>query len=214
MLNIRDGRPFLERMNQTIQENRDYLSDIDGKIGDGDHGVNMSKGFAMAAERLSSEQYDLSQGLLTLSQVLMEDIGGSMGPLYGLMFESMAGVCAGKTQCDVHCFSQMLGEAVDSIQEVGGAGKGDKTLLDTLMPAQEAFDAAANAGQSFEQCLELMTQSAQEGWASTENMLARVGRASRLGERSRGVLDAGATSCYLLLGALAKAATENLQVNK
>ena len=97
------------------------------------------------------------------------------------------------------------------MQDIGSAQRGDKTLLDTLIPAQEAFAAAVEAGKEFDAALDDMKAAAEAGWKSTENMVAKVGRASRLGERSRGVLDAGATSCCLLLTALADSVKANLE---
>ncbi len=76
---------------------------------------------------------------------------------------------------------------------------GDKSLLDTLVPAKEAFIEAKEAGKEFADCLDAMNEAAEKGWKSTEDMVAKIGRASRLGERSRGVLDAGATSCYFII---------------
>lgn len=212
MLDIHDGSIYLERMIRTIRENRDYLSEIDGKTGDGDHGVNMNKGFALCSERLQGKEYNLSEGLRVLSETLMEDIGGSMGPLYGVMFESMSMVCAEKSICDTACFETMLSEAIESIQEIGGAVKGDKTLLDTLIPAYEAFVEGRESGSTYIECLSLMKTAAKRGFEDTQNMVAKMGRASRLGERSRGVFDAGAASCYLLLSAIADAAIEELTV--
>ncbi|MDK2810707.1 MAG: phosphoenolpyruvate---glycerone phosphotransferase subunit DhaL, partial [Petroclostridium sp.] len=89
------------------------------------------------------------------------------------------------------------------IQSLGNAKVGDKTLLDTLVPALNAYEAALNEGKSFVDALKAMKKAAEEGKDSTRDMVAKVGRASRLGERSRGILDAGATSCYLLLASMA-----------
>lgn len=210
MLNIKNGRPYLESMIAIIEDNGDYLSEIDGKIGDGDHGINMKKGFNLCSQRLRGKEYHLSEGLATLSETLMEDIGGSMGPLYGVMFEGMSIICANQETCNATCFEQMLTAAIDGIQEIGNANKGDKTLLDTLIPARDAFVNCNAMNASFNQSLDSMLKAAKEGWQSTKDMVAKVGRASRLGERSRGVLDAGATSCYLLLKAFGEAALQQL----
>ena len=78
---------IVEEIAAVIVANKAYLSEIDGKIGDGDHGVNMAKGFGRAAERIHGQEVSLEEALATLSDVLMSEIGGSMGPLYGLMFE-------------------------------------------------------------------------------------------------------------------------------
>ncbi|MBB3570930.1 dihydroxyacetone kinase subunit DhaL [Rhizobium sp. BK491] len=194
-----------------IIENRAYLSEIDGKIGDGDHGVNMAKGFGMAVERLTGKDASLSEGLDTLGTLLMTEIGGSMGPLYGVMFTEFAERLEGKTDINAATFSQMLHAGLEGIQSIGSAKVGDKTLLDTLVPAIEAFDAANSAGKSFADALAVLIEAAEKGRDSTINLVAKIGRASRLGERSLGILDAGATSCALILKELALGATARLQ---
>ena len=188
---------------ETIQNNTAYLSEIDGAIGDGDHGINMNKGFTMCKDRLEGKTYSLSEGLEVLSSTLMDDIGGSMGPLYGVFFEEMSITSAEKEYIDATVFKEMLENALAGIMEIGSAKRGDKTLLDTLIPAVEAYSSALSAGSDFSASLLSLKESSKEGWLSTKDMVAKIGRASRLGERSRGVLDAGATSCYLLLNSLA-----------
>ena len=193
---------------QIIQQNKQYLSDIDGAIGDGDHGINMSKGFTLCQEELKNHPGDLAHALQKLSQVLMTKIGGSMGPLYGYFFESMANACAGKNSIDAAVFGQMLQAAVSAIQDISDAKVGDKTLLDTLIPAVAAFQAARD---DFPKALDAMKVAAIQGRDSTKDMVAKKGRASRLGERSRGVLDAGATSCCLILCSMAESVTRLLK---
>lgn len=192
---------IVEELAEVIVTNKAYLSEIDGKIGDGDHGINMAKGFGRAAERIHGKEMTLDAALLVLSDVLMSEIGGSMGPLYGLMFEDMAGALAGRDVLDAAAFSAMLNAGLEGVRGVGSAEVGDKTLMDTLVPAVGAFDAAQDQG--FAAALQAMVAAAEAGRDSTLDLVARIGRASRLGERSRGVLDAGATSCCLILTTLA-----------
>lgn len=198
-------------MADRIVENRAYLSEIDGKIGDGDHGVNMAKGFGMAAERLKGKNQSLSVSLDTLGTVLMTEIGGSMGPLYGVMFTEFAEKLEGLEAIDSAAYSRMLHAGLDGIQSIGSAKVGDKTLVDTLVPAIEAFDAADAAGKSFGEALDALVAAAEAGRDSTLNLIAKIGRASRLGERSIGVLDAGATSCAIILKELSFGARARLQ---
>lgn len=188
---------------EVIVANKAYLSEIDGAIGDGDHGINMAKGFAAAGKKLVPLP-PLAPALQVLGETLMEDVGGSMGPLYGQLFISMAEAAAGAGTIDARLFGAMLGAAQAAVQELGSAQVGDKTLLDTLVPARTAYDGALAAGRPFAACLDDMVAAAEKGRDSTRDMVARVGRASRLGERSRGVLDAGATSCCLILSTLAR----------
>ncbi len=104
---------------------------------------------------------------------------------------------------DKAAFGEMLTAALEGLNELGGAKVGDKTLMDVMIPAEEAYRQALSEGKDFKGCLMSAAAAARAGWRSTEDMVAKVGRASRLGERSRGVLDAGATSCNLLLSTMA-----------
>jgi len=187
----------------TINANRAYLSEIDGAIGDGDHGINMSKGFTVAGERLRDGSRGLSASLAVLGETLLDGVGGSMGPLYGGFFAAMAEALGEREWVDGPALSAMLAAGLSTIQDLGSAKVGDKTLLDTLVPAREAFDAALASGAPLEECLTRMVAAAEKGRDSTKELVARIGRAARLGERSRGVLDAGATSCCLILTSLA-----------
>jgi dihydroxyacetone kinase-like protein len=145
----------------------------------------------------------LAEALDTLGTVLMTEIGGSMGPLYGVMFIQFAETIEKAAQIDAGMFSAMLHNGLEGIQAIGSAKVGDKTLLDTLVPAIEAFDLANSDGKSFAESLNVLVAAAEAGRDSTRDLVARIGRASRLGERSLGVLDAGATSCALILQSLA-----------
>lgn len=203
----KDGRVVVEKLIAAIQANKEYLSDIDGLIGDGDHGINMNKGFTMCAERLE-DGMNMSEALKTLGRVLMMEIGGSMGPLYGTLFNKMARASKGEEVITREVFGKMLSDAVAGISELGNAKVGDKTLMDVLIPADEAYKAAQAADKDFAGCLDDMKKAAEKGWLSTKDLVAKIGRASRLGERSRGVLDAGATSCNLILQTMADAMLE------
>ena len=209
--NNADAGAIVLSMAERIVENRAYLSEIDGKIGDGDHGVNMAKGFGMAAERLAGKNLSLAQSLDTLGTVLMTEIGGSMGPLYGVMFTEFAEKIDGAEAIDSAAFSTMLHAGLEGIQSLGSAKVGDKTLLDTLVPAVEAFDAAIADGKTFAEALDALVAAAEKGRDSTIDLVAKIGRASRLGERSLGVLDAGATSCAIILKELSLGAAQRLQ---
>ena len=199
---------IIEELAQVIVANKAWLSEIDGKIGDGDHGSNMAKGFGRAAERVHGKDMTLDAALLVLSDVLMSEIGGSMGPLYGLMFEDMATAIKGRAEIDAEAFSAMLNAGLVGVQGVGNAQVGDKTLIDTLVPAVAAFDAAKVEG--FAPALAAMAAAAEKGRDSTIDLVARIGRSSRLGERSRGVLDAGATSCCMILTSLGSSIHQRL----
>ncbi len=192
-----------------IVENRARLSEIDGKIGDGDHGVNMAKGFGRAAERIP-DGAALSDAMSTLSDVLMAEIGGSMGPLYGTFFLEMAEAARARPAIDAPCFAAMLRAGLDGVTAIGSASPGDKTMIDALHPATLAAERGVAADEPFEAILEATAAAAETGRDATLDMTAKVGRASRLGERSRGVLDAGATSCALILRSLCDGAAARI----
>lgn len=199
---------ILQALAAVIVANKAWLSEIDGKIGDGDHGSNMAKGFGRAADRVAGQDVSLDAALVILSDVLMNEIGGSIGPLYGLMFEDMAETIKGQDRIDAELFSAMLNAGLQGVQGVGNAKVGDKTLIDTLVPAVLAFDAAKADG--FATALDAMIHAAVTGRDSTIDLVAKIGRSSRLGERSRGVVDAGATSCCLILTSLGQSVRQRL----
>jgi dihydroxyacetone kinase-like protein len=203
-----DGAVIIENLVTAIQENKQYLSDIDGLIGDGDHGINMNKGFTMCRGELEKNPGDLAFSVKVLSKILMMKIGGSMGPLYGKMFKGFASALEGIETIGKHEFGVALMEMLTAVQSISPAKPGDKTLIDTLHPAVMAFNKAVDDGKSFENALEEMKTAAIDGRDSTKEMVAKLGRASRLGERSRGVLDAGATSCCIILEVMADTAKE------
>ena len=206
----RDGESIVLDMVKTIQENFALLSEIDGAIGDGDHGVNMNKGFTLCKQLLEKDPGGFAQGLQTLGRVLMAEIGGAMGPLYGTFFLEMSRSARDHDVIDIEVFQQMLERATDAVSSLGGASVGDKTMIDTLVPALQAYRETAASGTDFAGALAAMGAGAEKGKESTRNLVARVGRASRLGERSVGKLDAGAASCALLLGSMARSLTSLL----
>jgi dihydroxyacetone kinase-like protein len=205
-----DGAVIVLRMIEIIHENKQYLSDIDGAIGDGDHGVNMNKGFNLTGEALLKEPGDLSHSMNTLAKILMMRIGGAMGPLFGKIFKTMGKVLAGHEWIDAELFRQALEEVREGMTILSPARPGDKTLVDALYPAIDAFRKSMDKGGDFRASLQAMKRAAEEGRDATREMVARIGRSSRLGDRSRGVVDAGAASCALLLGSMADTMTELL----
>jgi dihydroxyacetone kinase-like protein len=194
-----EARIIVDNLIVTIVNNAAYLSEIDGAIGDGDHGVNMRKGFVRCKEQMANNQFNLTSALKLLSHILLTEIGGSIGPLYGTFFKEMAKTANDHEQIDALLFNEMLQAALVGVGNLGNAKLGDKTMMDTLIPAIEANKAALAEGKQFEEALFSLKEAAERGMKSTKDMVAKVGRASRLGERSRGVLDAGAVSCWLIL---------------
>jgi dihydroxyacetone kinase phosphoprotein-dependent L subunit len=198
-VDLRAAGPILDAMVRTIVAEADRLNTLDGATGDGDHGVNMSKGFRRTGQKLAQAPQGLGEGFGILAETLLDEIGGSMGPLYGSFFLDMSTVLRGRTTLDRDGFATMLRAGVAAVVDLGEARPGDKSLVDVLQPALAAFEAEAARGGDFSACLAALDDAAGQGLAATRDMVARIGRASRLGERSRGHLDAGAASCRLLL---------------
>ena len=196
-------RSIMETMVNEIHANKQYLGDIDGLIGDGDHGMNMNKGFMTYIERLGDKETSLTDGLYELGSVLFNEIGGSMGPIYGTIFMEMSDKLGDAEDIALDTFIEMLDAGLNGLYEIVDARPGDKTLVDTLTSAINGLKQAESEGKSFAEALDMMKECAEEGKESTKSMVAKYGRASRLGERSRGVLDAGATSCCIILKAMA-----------
>ena len=208
------GRQVLLPVVETIQSNAAYLSELDGATGDGDHGINMNKGFTSFEAKIGDQPIGLSEGLNSLGNTLLTEIGGAMGPLYGTFFMTMGSTCAGQSHINAEQFAHMLESALEEVQFLGEANAGDKTLLDALIPAVAAYKQALADGNDFAESLGAMAAAAEAGKESTREMVAKLGRASRLGERSRGHLDAGATSCALILTALMKGITAQLTTTR
>lgn len=204
-----DGKPVLLKMVKGIQDNKAYLGEVDGLIGDGDHGMNMNKGFSVFEERFKEKEFSFTEGLDELGMILLNEIGGSMGPIYGTILIDMAEAGEELEEIGVSDLAEMLGSGLAGLQEIVEAQVGDKTLVDTLAPAVSTLKNAK--GKSYGEALEEMKKAAETGRDSTKDMVAKFGRSSRLGERSRGVLDAGATSCCIILTAMADGIKEQLR---
>ena len=196
----------LEAMCDTIEAEKDTLSELDGAIGDGDHGVNMAKCFREVKKKLAeSSAADMNALFNDVGMVVLNSVGGAMGALYGTFFLKMAQERAGKSELGLNDLVSMFQTAEQGILDIGKASPGDKTLIDTLSPAVRALEQSARDGLALPTALGNFEQAAQQGMESTKDMLAKMGRASRLGERTIGHQDAGATSCYLILRSLASA---------
>lgn len=205
-----NGKTVLLNMVQAIQDNKDYLGEIDGLIGDGDHGMNMNKGFSMFEKQYADEEFTFTEGLDSLGTILFSQIGGSMGPIYGTIFMDAGDSGMDLEEITVRDLADMLSEGLAGLKEIVEAQVGDKTLVDTLSPAVDALKSADESGLDFLPALEEMKAAAQKGMESTKDLIAKFGRSSRLGERSRGVLDAGAVSCCIILQAMADGIAETL----
>ncbi|MCR5639770.1 MAG: dihydroxyacetone kinase subunit L [Lachnospiraceae bacterium] len=189
----------VEQIGNAIIENKDFLTDLDREIGDADHGVNMARGFTEVLAVLPQEEADLGVVLKKVGMTLLSKVGGASGPLYGTAYMKAAVPLAGKTSLTVADGKAVFEAVIGGIQMRGKATRGEKTMLDALIPAQEAYVAAADAGADAATCLEKACEAAREGVEYTKTIAATKGRASYLGERSIGHQDPGATSATITL---------------
>jgi dihydroxyacetone kinase-like protein len=196
----------LETMCDTIEAQKEYLSELDGAIGDGDHGVNMAKCFREVKQKLArSSAADVGSLFKEVGMVVLNSVGGAMGALYGTFFLRLSQESTGKSQLNLNDLVVMFQTGEQGVLDIGKANPGDKTLIDTLSPAVRAIEAADKEGKPMASALADFERAAKQGMESTRDMLAKTGRASRLGERTIGHLDPGATSCYFILRSLASA---------
>ena len=198
---------FLEVIKAEITANADEVTALDQAIGDGDHVTNLKRGLE-ALEKQTSElsEMDWSAALMKIGMTLMSTMGGASGSLYGSLFVAM-GKKAQKTEMDAAGFADIFDAGVTAVKTRGKADLGEKTMLDTLIPASRALNEKADIAAS--DLLEAVKKAAYEGMLSTEDMLATKGRASFLGERARGHIDAGARTSQLMICAIADVIEKN-----
>ncbi len=191
---------WIEAFSSTVAENKDYLTRLDQAIGDGDHGTNMDRGMKAVQAKLDGlEGDDIGDVLKTVGMTLVSTVGGAAGPLYGTLFLQMGVATAGKSELEPDDWTAALDAAVQGVQMRGKAEPGDKTMVDALIPARDAYSAALGEGASFEEALRRSAQAAEAGMEATIPLVAKKGRASYLGERSAGHQDPGATSTHMLV---------------
>ncbi|NEO33263.1 MAG: dihydroxyacetone kinase subunit L [Symploca sp. SIO3C6] len=194
---------WLQATATVLEQNKDYLTELDAAIGDADHGINMNRGFQKLISLLPTvADKDIESILKTVSMNLISSVGGASGPLYGTLFLRASAAVTGKSQLTDSDMAALLQAAVDGVVSRGKAKLGDKTMLDALSPAAEVFASAITKGSSTIEAMQQAVAAAEEGMKNTIGMLAKKGRASYLGERSIGHQDPGATSSYLILKTL------------
>jgi dihydroxyacetone kinase-like protein len=187
-----------------IEDNAGALTRLDSAIGDGDHGTNMNRGFKAAVQRLDGlEAEDFSSVFKAVGMALIGKVGGASGPLYGSLFLGMAKELGDVAEVEDQRLAAALRAGYDSVVARGKAQLEDKTMLDAWHPALVTLDDALAGGKELGPALDEAAASAEAGMKATIPMIARKGRASYLGERSRDHQDPGATSTHLILKTLA-----------
>ncbi len=195
---------WLSEAEQQIKAQSDYLTQLDAAIGDGDHGINMRRGFDAVGKALAAQGNGVPGGrlLIVAGKTLVSTVGGASGPLWGSALRR-AGRALGDTETfDGQQLAAALDAALDGIVELGAAAPGDKTMVDALTPATRALHESLDSGAALGDALRAAADAAAAGAEATVPMQARKGRASYLGERSIGHQDPGATSAAIILTAL------------
>jgi phosphoenolpyruvate---glycerone phosphotransferase subunit DhaL len=197
---------WLRFVDESLIEQRGYLTELDSAIGDGDHGTNLSRGAAACSSKVDSERPEYLDDLFTLvGMTLVSTVGGASGPLYGTFFLRFAASAGHRQQLTLAQFADALDAGVAGVVERGKAELGDKTMYDAMAPAATAFRAAADKGADAGAAARAAFEAAAAGRDATADLVARKGRASYLGERSIGHVDPGAASTALMFEALAEA---------
>ena len=203
LLTVELTKNWMESANSKIQNNKEYLTSLDQAIGDGDHGINMARGFQEVVKKLSATDYEtVSDVFKDVAMILLAKVGGASGPLYGTAFLKMSLAVKGKESIDQPDFITALDHAVQGLIQRGKAQIGDKTLLDVWVPV------LTNAKEKHKMDWNGFYQIAEEAMKSTKEMMALKGRASYLKERSIGHLDPGSVSSFYLFQSLTEVMAE------
>lgn len=190
----------IEKIAGLIEEKRDYLTELDAAIGDADHGFNMSIGFREVLKKMPEwKDKDIKGFFRSVGMTLLGKVGGASGPLYGSFFMKFGEPGSGKNEVTFQELFEMFKQAVQAVEQRGKAAVGEKTMVDALRPALNAFEQAVEQNLQPKQVMEAFVDAARQGANSTIEMIAKKGRAMRLGERSKGHLDPGATSATMIL---------------
>ncbi|MDO4978036.1 MAG: dihydroxyacetone kinase subunit DhaL [Eubacteriales bacterium] len=190
-----------------VNEQKDFLTQLDNVIGDGDHGINLDRGFKAVEKQMPSyADLGVDEILKDVGKQLMKVVGGSSGPLYGQAYKKAGVYLKGKTEITMDDLLAMLDIAIEQIQRLGHAVEGEKTMIDSMIPASKAMKESYAADGDAKKALEAGVAAAEAGIEYTKTIIATKGRASYLGERSLGHQDPGATSFTLMLKAIAELA--------
>ncbi len=203
-----DGKKLVEILTgvaNVIEANKDYLCELDGEVGDGDHGVSMTIGMRTARKALAAlENPTPEQAFRAVSDAYADEVGAASGVMYEVAFAAAADAVAGRdTISQTTDWADAFEALIQAIQKIGKAELGDKTLVDAWLPAAQALRAATVADVNLSVGMQQATQAAWSGVENTKHLIPKRGRASRLGERARGFQDAGATSAYLMIKSMA-----------
>ena len=201
MYNKEFFKNFIVRLIPMFEEHRDYLSKLDSDIGDGDHGINMSIGFREVQKQLDKlyeETEDISSFYRKVGMIILGKVGGAAGPLYGSLFMKAGDDVKGKSELTFEELVGFIENGIKSIEMRGKAVVGDKTMVDALRPAIDRMKEELGSGKGDLEIFESFVNELKEGSDKTIPLVAKKGRAMRLGERAIGFRDPGSFSSYLI----------------
>ena len=206
-LDLTEARQMLLHVAHAMVGSKDLLTQADKAIGDGDHGVGMARGFEAVRQKLDGQvSNSLDELLKATGMALMTSVGGAAGAVFGTFFRGAAKRLGGQQTLDSRALASMLVDGLEAVKARGRAKAGDKTMVDALEPAALAAEQAASA--PLDRALVEVADAARKGMERTKAMVASVGKAKTLGERSLDHADPGAISLYVMLRAMAEFVTE------
>ena len=194
-----------------VEDEKDYLCELDGEVGDGDHGVSMTIGMRAVSRAVKELPSDTTPGVAfqAAADAFADEVGATIGPLYEAAFAAAAKSAGVKlTISEISDWAQIYGAMVHAIQQLGKAERGDKTILDSFFPAVDYLKSIADVEKDLGEALTETAQTSLAAAISTKALVALKGRAARLGDRTIGHQDAGATSLAIILKAFADAISE------
>jgi dihydroxyacetone kinase-like protein len=205
MLDTAKAAEIIRAIAARMEAEKDFLTQLDNEIGDGDHGINLARGFKSVLEKLPElEGGDIGALLKGTGMQLVSNVGGASGPLYGTAFMKAGNALKGKTEATAAEFAVAMEAAIGGIKMRGKSEEGEKTMLDALCPAYKALSEAIDGGDELKDALSKAIEAAAKGVEYTKTIIATKGRASYLGERSIGHQDPGATSALYMLQEIEK----------
>lgn len=197
-LDLQEVQEMIVYVSNKMIKSKDQLTQADKTIGDGDHGIGMARGFEAVLKKLEGQEFSsIEQLFKTIGMALLTSIGGAAGAIFGTLFRGAAKNLQDVEVLTAKTFSQMLLDGLHAVKERGKSKPGDKTMVDALEPA--AMDSQNHVSSSLDEALAAVTEAARIGMENTKSMVATVGKAKTLGERSLGHPDPGAISTYLIL---------------
>ena len=202
-LDLSDTIEMVKQVALSIIDSEPLLTDADRNLGDGDHGLGMERGMKAVIEKIESSSFNqISDVFKSAGMAMMSSMGGASGALFGTLFRNGGKALDGKETLDSEGLKSLLNAANEGVKSRGGASPGDKTMIDALEPA--AKEASENISLPLYELISLVSQAADRGKEESKDMIATMGRAKTLGERSLGHPDAGACSVAIILKSMSE----------